>query len=186
MPNVVGHADHRHQLEADAGIHHELHAAKRRREHLRMHERRRDAPALHHAEDDREVARDLRELLAAALPFLLELLKGGNHGRKELNHDLRGDVRPDGEEADGALSERAAGEHLEPVEETAAARGGADILDRTLKRLPVHARGRNLRNEAANRHQTQGDQDFLAQFRNLERVPKSFPHRHFLSAPFSF
>ena len=151
-----------------------------------MHEGRGYAPGLRNAKHYREVARDLRKLLPAALAFLLELLKGGYHGRKKLDHDLRGDVRPDREEADRALPERTAGEHLEPIEEAAAARRRADILYRALQRLPVHARGGNLRNETAHRHQPQGNEYLLAQFGNPECVRKAFPHRHFLSAPLSF
>ena len=179
-----GHADHRHHLESEAGVGHDLHAAERGREHLRMHEGGGNSPRLDDAEENRQVAGDLRELLTARLPFLLHFFERRNHGGKELDHDLRRDVGPNREEADCALVEAAAGEHVEPVEKTAA-RGGADIVYRALKRLPIDARCGNLGDETAHRHQTQSDENLLAQFGNPERVRKTFPHRH-IFAPLSF
>ena len=79
-----------------------------------------------------------------------------------------------------ALAKGTAREDLKPVEEATAARRGADVFNRALKRLPIHAGRRNLRNEAAHRHKTERDENFLAQFGNPERVGKALEHRHLL------
>ena len=146
-----------------------------------MAEQRRNAPRLRNAEDDREVARNLGELLATRLAFLLELLKRGDDRAKELDYDLRRNVGPDREEADGALPERTAGEHFEPVEHAAAGVFTSQVADYALKRLPVNAWRRNLRNKTAHEHEAERNQDFLPKLRDAECVRKSLHHRHFLS-----
>ena len=179
------HANHRHQLEADSGIRHDLDALERLAEHARMTERGRNAPRLHDAEDDRQVTRDLRKLLTAGLALLLQLLERGDDGREELDHDLRRDVGPDREEADRALAERTAREHLEHVEQAAALVLRLEVGDNVLQSLPVNAGRRNLRNETAHENEAERNQDFLTEFRNSEHVRKALHHRHDLLFSFT-
>jgi len=170
------HADDRHQVEAEARIDHDRLARRERQpEGRRVRQRRRDAPRLHDAEDDGEIARDLRELLAAVLAILLQLLERRDHRREQLDDDLRRDVGPDRQEADGALAERAAREHLEPVEETAL-RVRLEVRDDLAEDRPVHARGRDLRDETAHEDEAERHQNFLAQLRDAERIRETFCH----------
>ena len=143
-----------------------------------MRKRRRDAPRLDNAEEDREITRDLGELLTTVLAFLLELAQRRNDGRQELNHDLRGNVRPDRERTDRALANRAAREDFEPADETAATGVLRRALDDLAENRPIHARSRDLGNESAHEHETEGNHDFLTKFRNVEHVRKALHHRH--------
>ena len=178
------HADHGHQVEAEPGMRDQHPVGELGREHAGVGEDRRDAPRLDDAEDDRQVPCDLRELLAAVLALLLQLLKGRDDRREELDHDLRRDVRPDREEADGALAQGAARERLEPPEQRRVRL--PDVVHDLLEHGPVHARGRDLRHEAAHEHESERHEYLLPQLRDPERVGKAFHHRHCFFSPICF
>ena len=173
-----GHADDCHELEADPGIGDDFNAGEGLAESAGVAEHRSDAPRLHHAKHDRQIAGDLRELLATAFTFLLEFFKRRNDRTQELNHDRCRNVRPDREKADAALLKRAARKDVEPVQEPAAGRALPRSLDDALKRAPIDSRGRDLRNKTAHEHEAERDQYFLAQFRNAECVGKTLHHCH--------
>ena len=86
------HADNRHHVEAESGFGDQRLDVTDLPESLGAGKERRDTPPLNDAEDDREISRDLRELLTAVLAFLLQLLKRRNHRREKLDDDRRGDV----------------------------------------------------------------------------------------------
>ena len=80
---------------------------------------RRDAERLHQRKTDGEIARPLRDLAAAELAFLLQLLERRNHHRQQLQNDRRRDVGHDAQRENRQAPERAAGEQIDEAEERA-------------------------------------------------------------------
>ena len=85
---------HRHQPERQARVIDQRQAAGDLRLPL---EEDRDAERLHDAQQDRAVARVLRDLAAAQLAFLRQLLEVRPDHRQQLQDDRRADVRHDAE-----------------------------------------------------------------------------------------
>ena len=81
------HADNGHEVKTESGIRDDLNARERRTERAGVAEHRGDAPRLDDTKDNRQVARNLRELLTTALPFFLELFKRRNDRAEKLNDD---------------------------------------------------------------------------------------------------
>ena len=79
--------------------------------------------ALHQRDHHRQVARVLVELLAPRFAFLAQRLPRSVNGPANLNDDRRRDVRHDAERDDAEARERAAGEGVKDVEDSAALRG---------------------------------------------------------------
>ena len=76
----------------------------------------RDAERLHDAQEDRAVARVLRDLAAAELAFLRQLLEVRPDDRQQLQDDRRADVRHDAEREDRHLRQVPAREHVVEAE----------------------------------------------------------------------
>ena len=103
----------RHQPEAPARVVDERQAAGDLRLAL---EEDRDAERLHDAQQDRAVARVLRDLAAAELAFLRQPLEVRPDDRQQLQDDRRADVRHDAEREDRHLRQVAAREHVVEAE----------------------------------------------------------------------
>ncbi|TMA54333.1 MAG: hypothetical protein E6J76_02150, partial [Deltaproteobacteria bacterium] len=103
-----GEGDDRHEAEVPAGLEDDA-APAGRFDRLEAH---RDEEALHEREDDRAVARVLRDLAPSELPLLGQLLQVRDHHREKLQDDARADVGHDAERKDREALERTAGEEV--------------------------------------------------------------------------
>ena len=102
------------------------------------------------------------EFLTAALPLTLHLLeRRKNHARK-LNHNRRSDVRHDTQREDGGLRERASGEHIQKLHQTALIGEGSQ----SVKVIGVDTRKNHITAQTVNQHQKHSDRQTLTQLLN--------------------
>jgi hypothetical protein len=100
--------DHRQKAEAETGTGHH----RRARSGHETLEKDRDAAGLQRGDEDRAVTRQLRNLLAAFLAFLLQLLEVRHDRAHQLEDDRGRNVRHNAEREDRGPLERAAHEHI--------------------------------------------------------------------------
>src|SRR5262249_48455172 len=132
----------------------------------------RDAEALDDGEDDGAVAGPLGDLAPAHLALFRELFQGRDDDRQQLEDDAAADVRHDAEREDRELLQRAAGEEVEKIEESAAG------LDRLLHHHPVDAGGGDEHADAVDGQQAEREGEPLAQLLDAEQVREGVGERH--------
>ena len=128
-----------------------------------------DEPRLHDRDEDRAVARDLVDLVAALLAFFVELVELGHDDGEQLDDDRRRHVRHDAEREDRHLLQRAAREHVEHAEE----RARATLGDHVVHLDAVDARDRDEHADPVDSHHRKREQDPLAELRHLENIWRS-------------
>ena len=126
-------------------------------------------------EDDREVARVLRDLRVARLALPLQLAEPRDDDGHQLEDDRRRDVRHDPEREQGELRERASREEVEQAEDRAAA-----AREVVLDRLRVDARRGDPRAEPVDGEHRGREEHALAELRNPPGVRE--PREHLVSA----
>ncbi len=131
--------------------------------------------ALDEADGDGEVAGVLGELLPADITLLLEAAEGRHNSGHQLEDDGGADVRHDAQRTDGALEERAAGEHVVESHEAAAAAGGLR-LEEAEQRLRIDARQGDVRAHARDEEQAERVEDPRAQLGDLHGVGEGRKH----------
>ena len=131
------------------------------------------AGALHDGEGDGEVTGRLGQLALADRALLAPLLELRDHRLEQLDDDRRGDVGHDPEPEDGGSGERAAREQVEEAEDAAGLVGGGDALD-LVEVDPGHD---DVRAEQVDGDDEQGEQDLVAEVRDLEHVPQACEHQ---------
>jgi hypothetical protein len=99
-----------------------------------------DAERLEQGQTQRAVARVLRDLAAAGLAFLLQLLEGRKHVGHQLHDDRRRDVRHDPQREHGEARQRPAREHVEQAQNAALL-----ALEERCQLVRVDTRHRNVR-----------------------------------------
>ena len=119
---------------------------------------------LHGGEHHRAVARVLVDLLASGLAFLLQLFEGGRNRRHQLNDDGGGDVGHDAECEDRHAPNRAAGQHVEDIEQAALL-----LLDLTRKFRRIDPRHRDIGPEPRDDQGHHREQDALLKLRRLRQ-----------------
>src|ERR1044071_1127844 len=125
----------------------------------------RDDEGLERAEDDRQVAVVLVELLAAGLALLLQALELREDGRHQLRDDGGGDVGRHAEREDRDGLEVPAGEEVEHAEER-----GADLLPDAAELVAVDAGRGDVRAQAVDGQQPERKQNALTQVGHGEHV----------------
>ncbi len=110
-----------------------------------------NAERLHGTENYGQIARPLRDLLAAQFAFFLQLGEGLIHHRQQLQNDGRGDVGHDAEGKDGEATELASGEQIHEAQE-----GATVLLEELLQFVCVHARSGDVAAEAVYGQQCPG------------------------------
>ena len=122
-------------------------------------------------ENDRHVARPLRNLAPAQLAFLLDARQRLiNHGQK-LKDDRRGDVGHNAQRENRHAAQRAAAEEVHQSE-----RGSALLAEQQFQLVVIHARRGNPRAQTVNGQYAQREKHPLAQVGNPEDVEKLFQH----------
>ena len=105
-------------------------------------QRRRDANAWKNDSAERRIARVLRDLPLAGLPFLLQRLERRHDHRAELHDDRRRDVRHDPQREDREARQRAAREHVQQAENPALL-----AAEQLVEHRGVDARHRDVRTD---------------------------------------
>src|SRR5690606_31652160 len=141
--------------EARAGVQHDV---------LRLH-RRGHGERLEHREQNRAVARVLRDLAAARLAFLAQLAERRDHVRAHLHDDGRRDVRHDPEREDRQTLEGTAREHVEHLQNRSRL-----LVEELLQRQRVDAGHRDERADAVNDQRTDQEEEALAKIGKTRRV----------------
>src|SRR5262249_12183612 len=159
----------RQEAEAPAGVRDQVRSA--RRDLLLQPER--DAGRLDERQQHGAVAGVLRDLPAAHLSFLGELLEVGPHHRQELQDDRRRDVRHDPEREHGEAPQGAAREDVEEPEE-----GPRRRPEELVHRAGVDPGGRDVRPEAVHGEHHEREDDPLAQVRDREDVREALEGAH--------
>src|SRR5258708_7314580 len=139
----------RRDTEHEAGVEHQV--------RLRL-EHDRDAGRLEQREEHRPVARVLRDLAAAGLAFLAQLVELRADRSHQLPDDRRRDVRHDAEREDREAPQRAAREHVEHAEHAALV-----VLEETGQDVRVDARHRDVRADAEHDECPEQEQQALFQ-----------------------
>ena len=135
-------------------------------------EAHRDEEALYEREDDRTVARVLRDLAPPELPLLGELLQVRDHHREKLQDDARADVGHDAERKDREALEGTAGEEVHQPDDVVA-RLGEELGES----LPVDARRGDRHPETVDGECPGREEEPLAELRDTRRICESFKHR---------
>ena len=133
-----GQSEDGHQNEGRAGMEHQRFAAIA----LGL-EGGGDGRRLNDAEDDRQIARVLRDLAAAELALFLQLFEVWEHDGHQLQDDRRGDVRHDAERENREPAQIAAAEEIEDAQERA-----RSLLEDSFQHAPVDAWRGDVRTDA--------------------------------------
>src|SRR5262249_39631772 len=133
----------------------------------------RDAGGLDEGEKHGAVAGVLRDLLAAHLSFLGELLEVRPDDRQQLQDDRRRDVRHDAEGEDREPPERAPREDVQEPEERPG-RGAEEFVHRGR----IDAGRGDVRPQPVHRQQDEGENDPLAQVGHREDVGEALEGAH--------
>ena len=131
----------------------------------------RDAERLHRCQQQREVARVLRDLAAAQLPLAREALEVGPHHRQQLQDDRRADVRHHPQREDRDPREAAAREHVVEAEHRV-----LGLLRQHGERLRVHARRGDVVAHPIHREQPEREQHPVAQVGDGEQISQAIDH----------
>ena len=132
---------------------------------------------LHETDEDRRVARILRDFLAAA--FLAgELAEARDDRRHELEHDARADVGDDAQGEDRAILQRAAAEKIEHADNSVVLVRLDDGMEELGQDLGINAGTGNGRTDANDDDDREREENPLAQFRNLEDVRECREHEN--------
>ena len=124
-----------------------------------------DAIGLQRRQRHGAVARILVDDLAARLAFLLQRFQFGKHRRHQLDDDRGGDVGHDAEREDRHAADRAAGQHVEHVEQAAAL-----LLHLLRQRRRIDAGHGDIGAQAGDDQRAQREEDALAQLLGLAEV----------------
>jgi len=147
--------------------------------HVRLpFEEVRDAERLHEAQDNRPVARVLRDLAAPELAFLRQPLEVRPDDGEQLQDDRRADVRHDAEREDRDARQAPAGEHVVHAEHRV-----LELPRELAERREVHPRHGDVVADAIHREQPQRVQHTLAKIRDREDVLQAFVHASCSVAP---
>jgi hypothetical protein len=125
-----------------------------------------DARALQEGDRHTHVAGPLGDLALADRALLLPLLQLGDHHAEDLHDDRRRDVRHDPQGEDGELGDGSTGEGGEQTEHTTGLGSQLQVFDDP----EVDARHRHVGTEPVDRHHEQGEEQLVAQLRDLEDV----------------
>ena len=136
----------------------ELHTVGRRLEQQQV------AHRVDEAETQRQVAGHLGDLTTARIPLASPASHGGDNALHQLHDDGCGDVGHDAEREHREVRQRATGEQVEH------GHSHARVLEGRGKLMEGNARHRHVGTEAVQRKNSQGEEDLLAQLRNLECV----------------
>ena len=131
--------------------------------------------ALNDADDDREVAGVLVDLVHPGLAFALEAFEGGKDGDQKLHDDGGGDVGHDAERADGELLERAAAEQVDHAQEIACRLLG-ELVEINLEVMRLDSGARDVGRDPADDNDRRGKQDLITEILDFESVDKCFEH----------
>ena len=142
-------------------------------EELAAVEQEHQARALHDGKRDGEVAGGLGELALADGSLLAPLLELRDHRLEQLDDDRGRDVGHDPEPEDRGSGERAAREQVEEAEHAAGLLRGADGLDLG----EVDTGHDDVRAHQVDADDEQGEQDLVAEVRDLEHVPQTCEHQ---------
>src|SRR5579862_4141790 len=158
-----GKRQHRHQDEADARSQNEILAAFRQAE--RYSER------LQRAENDGQVARPLRNLLAPKLAFFLQFCQRLIDHRQQLQNDRRRDVGHDAQRKNRQTAQLSARKQINETEER------TPVLIKELREfVGVDARRRDVTAQPIHRQHGQREENALAQIRDAKDVGQFFKH----------
>src|SRR5262249_32675728 len=143
-----------------------------------------DADPLDQAQDDRQVARVLRNLATADLAFLLDLLQAHEVDRShQLQNDRGGDVRHDPEREDGNAPQVAARKQVHHAEEVP-----AQLAPEVFQGVMVDAGNRNVNSGAVDHQHPERKHHSLAEFRDVEQiaycVDERFEHNKYPTTSF--
>src|SRR6266404_4631401 len=128
-----------------------------------------DGGGLDDAQQDRQIARVLRNFTAAEFAFFLQLLEIREHHGHQLQDDGRGDIRHDAERENGQTAQVAAAEHIEDAQDRT-----LPLLEKGFQHTGIDARRRDMRSDAIHREQRQGKQYPVPQIGDAEEVPERF------------
>jgi hypothetical protein len=156
-----GQRQHRHQIEADAGIEH----------HVTAGEHERDANRLHRGQNHGHIAGPLRDLAPPQFAFLLDARQRLiNHG-EQLEDDRGRDVGHDAQGEDGHAAQVAAAKQVHQAQGRAAL-----LVEEPLQHLGVNARRGNPRSQAIDSQNAQHEEHPLAQIGNPENIGELLKH----------
>src|SRR5262249_5752868 len=130
-----------------------------------------DKHGLQHAEQQGEITRVHRDLLAAKLTFSRKFLERFVEDSEQLENDRRRDVGHDAERKHGHATKLPAGEEINEAQE-----GAAILLDIALKELGIDSGDRNVRADAIDCQQPEREQNALAEVRNAKDVEQLVEH----------
>ncbi len=147
--------------EADAGIQHQA----------LLGQNGRDTNGLQRSQNDRHVARPLRDFPTAQFAFLLDARQRLIHHGQQLEDDGRGDVGHDAQREDGHAAQVTAAEQVHQAERRSALR-----IEQELKLVGVHAGRGDERTQTVHGENAQCKQNPLAQVRNPEDIQKLLKH----------
>ena len=133
----------------------------------------RDAERLHRAQNDRDVARPLRDLLAPEFAFLLQLGQRLIHHGQQLQNDRCRNVRHDSQGKNRHAAQLAAGEQIDKSQQRSAR---AALREETFQLGGIDSRRRKVAAQPVHEQHRQGKQDAFAQVRNPEDVSQFVEH----------
>ena len=116
--------------------------------------------ALNQRDQQRAVARVLRDLAATGLAFFAQLLQRRMHHRQQVHDDARRDVRHDAERKDTHAVQRAAREHVEQVENAALI-----LFEQLPQPFRIDTRDGNVASHARNQERNEDEQQTVAELR---------------------
>ena len=131
----------------------------------------RDAERLHDRQQQRQVARVLRDLAAAELAFLRQALEVRPHHGQQLQDDRRADVRHHAQREDRDARQAAAREHVVHPEQRV-----LRLLGENAQRLRVHARRRDEIADAIHREHAEREQHPVAEIGDGEQILQRIEH----------
>ena len=176
---AAGQDDDREEHERGEVAADERLAGKRRgqAETFRVRHGDRGHGALNDADDDREVAGVLVDLVHPGLAFTLEAFERGKDGDQELHDDGGGDVGHDAERSDGELLESAAAEEVDHAQEAAGAGSIlGELVEISLEVVRVDTGARDVGRDPADDDDRCGKKDLVAEILDLESVDECFEH----------
>ena len=139
---------------------------QRRLPHALARQRFRNRERLEQAQNNRQVARVLRNLPAAQLAFFLQTFQVRPHHYHQLQNDRRRDVRHDPQRENRQPAQIAAAEQIDQPQHRSLA-----LLEQLLQQFRIDARRRNVSAQAIHRQQTQRKQHPVPQVGRAENVP---------------
>ena len=142
-------------------------------EELAAVEEKDQAGALHDSERHGEVTGCLGQLALADRALLAPLLELRDHRLEKLDDDRRRDVGHDPEAEDGGSGEGATREQVEEAQGAAGPLSSGDLLDL----VEVDPGYDDVRAEQVDADDEQGEQDLVAEVRDLEHVPQACEHQ---------